>query len=89
MSENTFINKNWNKVKRTPCQIYSRVSGFITPVSNYNIGKKSEFYSRKFYSTATSLNSKFVEDYSCGSEMEVNYNIIKASKVKVGVCASC
>ena len=49
--------------KRTKCQIYSRVSGFITPVSNYNIGKKSEFYSRKFYSTATSLNSKFVEDY--------------------------
>ena len=89
MSETTFINKEWKKVKRTPCQIYSRVSGFITPVSNYNIGKKSEFYSRKFYSTATSLNSKFVEDYSCGSEMEVNYNIIKANKVEAAVCVTC
>ena len=50
--------------QRTKCSIYSRVSGFIQPVDLYNIGKKTEFYSRKYYSMASSLNSKFIEDYS-------------------------
>lgn len=36
--------------ERTPCQVFTRVMGYIRPVSFYNLGKKSEFYSRKYYS---------------------------------------
>lgn len=59
-----FKNKEWKEIKRTPCQIYSRVSWFITPVSNYNAWKKSEFFSRKYYKEEDTLNHKFIEDYS-------------------------
>ncbi|TDX52467.1 anaerobic ribonucleoside-triphosphate reductase [Orenia marismortui] len=43
--------KNNNK-KRTKCQIYSRVVGFITPLENWNIGKREEFKDRVTYDKA-------------------------------------
>lgn len=45
----TFINKNWEKVKRTKCEIYTRVMWYHRPVTSFNIWKKSEFYSRKYF----------------------------------------
>ena len=48
---------------RTRCEIYSRVMGYYRPVSAYNPGKKSEFYSRTTYSEITSLNSDFIRTY--------------------------
>ena len=41
--------------ERTKCEIWTRVMGYLRPVSEYNIGKKSEFASRK----------TFVEKYAC------------------------
>jgi len=41
-----FYNKEWEEVQRTKCQIYSRVMWYYGAVSQYNHGKKSEFYSR-------------------------------------------
>ncbi|EEX48180.1 MULTISPECIES: anaerobic ribonucleoside-triphosphate reductase [Jonquetella] len=35
--------------KRTKCEVYSRVVGFLTPVSQWNKGKKEEFKDRKTY----------------------------------------
>ena len=35
--------------KRTKAEIYSRVVGFLTPVSQWNRGKKEEFKDRKTY----------------------------------------
>ena len=35
------------ELKRTPCIIYSRVVGWLTPVQNYNPGKASEYIDRK------------------------------------------
>lgn len=35
--------------KRQKCEIYSRVVGFLTPVSQWNRGKKEEFKDRKTY----------------------------------------
>jgi len=35
--------------KRTPCEVYSRVVGYLRPVSQWNPGKESEFYKRKTY----------------------------------------
>lgn len=34
---------------RTKCEIYTRVMGYYRPVSHFNIGKKSEFYSREYF----------------------------------------
>jgi len=85
----TFVNKNGKTIERTPCQIYSRVVGFITPVSNYNHGKKSEFYSRKFYRVETSMNSKFIEEYSCCNKETSAYDLIKTDAIKVPVACEC
>ncbi len=32
--------------KRTPCQVYSRVVGFLTPTSQWNKGKREEWKDR-------------------------------------------
>lgn len=34
-------------VKGTPCEVYSRVVGYLRPVQNWNKGKKEEFALRK------------------------------------------
>jgi len=35
--------------KKTRCEVYSRVCGYLRPVSGYNLGKKEEFKQRKTY----------------------------------------
>ena len=35
------------KIKRTPCEIYSRIVGYLRPVSQWNDAKVSEYKSRK------------------------------------------
>lgn len=37
--------------KRQKCEIYSRVVGFLSPVSQWNPGKKAEFNDRQTYDT--------------------------------------
>jgi hypothetical protein len=37
------------KKERTPCEIFSRVVGFLTPLSQWNVGKREEFRQRKTY----------------------------------------
>mgnify|MGYP002776394419 CR=1 FL=1 len=51
-------------LQRTKCEIYTRVMGYFRPVSHFNIGKKSEFYSRNYFKEEVSMNSKFIQDYS-------------------------
>jgi anaerobic ribonucleoside-triphosphate reductase len=34
---------------RTKCEVFSRSMGFIRPVSNFNIGKYSEFCERNLF----------------------------------------
>jgi ribonucleoside-triphosphate reductase len=38
-----------NKMSRTKCEIFSRVTGYIKPTSNWNEGKLSEFLDRKMF----------------------------------------
>jgi len=33
--------------KRTRCEVYSRVVGYLRPINQYNPGKKSEFKNRE------------------------------------------
>ena len=40
----TFVNKDGKTVNRTRCEIYTRVMGYYRPVTQFNRGKKSEFY---------------------------------------------
>ena len=50
-------------MKRTPCEIYCRVMGYIRPVSNYNEWKKSEFYSRRYFDEKKVDNSEFLRKF--------------------------
>ena len=59
----TFINKDGVEVSRTKCEIYTRVMGYHRPVSQFNNGKKSEFYSRDYFNECTTDNSKFVTKF--------------------------
>ena len=35
--------------ERQPCEVWTRVMGYHRPVSEFNRGKKSEYYSRKCF----------------------------------------
>ena len=43
--------------KRTPCEVYSRVVGYLRPVSHWNEGKQEEFEERVMFDD--SLKKKF------------------------------
>lgn len=64
----TFTNENGTVVERQKCEIYARVMGYYRPVSHFNLGKKSEFYSRKYFGEETSLNSKFVANFAVAND---------------------
>lgn len=38
-----------NGVKRTKCEIFTRAMGYIRSTNFFNIGKKSEFKERKYF----------------------------------------
>lgn len=38
-----------HKEERSKCECWSRCMGFLRPVSFFNIGKKSEFKERKYF----------------------------------------
>ena len=48
------------KKARTKCEIYTRVMWYHRPVSSFNIWKKSEFYSRKYFKENISNKNEFV-----------------------------
>ena len=39
------------ETKRTACEVYSRVVGYLRPVQQWNDGKQAEYYNRKTYKT--------------------------------------
>ena len=48
--------------ERQPCEVWTRVMGYLRPVSEFNKGKKSEFYARKYFTEA-----KAVEGCGCAT----------------------
>jgi len=38
-------------IKRQACEVYSRVVGYLRPVSQWNKGKKAEYKDRKTFKT--------------------------------------
>ncbi len=53
---------------RTRCEVWTRVMGYHRPVSQFNIGKKSEHYSRKPYVACISANQAFSSRYGTACE---------------------
>ena len=49
-TENTIEYKKEQTLK-IPVEVYSRVSGYFRPVSQWNKGKQEEFRERKYYSS--------------------------------------
>ena len=41
--------------ERQRCEIWTRVMGYYRPVSEFNIGKKSEHAERRFFAEGTGL----------------------------------
>jgi len=37
------------KTKRTECEVYSRVTGYLRPVKQWNDAKEAEFVNRKYF----------------------------------------
>jgi len=46
------------ELKRQPCEVYSRVTGYLRPVEQWNDGKQAEYYHRKKFNISNSYNSK-------------------------------
>lgn len=42
---------NYMDKKRTRCEVYSRIVGYLRPVSQWNEGKQAEFKDRKVFKT--------------------------------------
>ena len=36
-------------VRKVPCEVYSRIVGYLRPVQNWNKGKRQEFKERQTY----------------------------------------
>lgn len=57
--------------ERQPCEIWTRVMGYHRPVSEFNRGKKSEFYARKCFTeekAVAHMNSQETLDNSLAAE---------------------
>ncbi len=55
-----------NDEERQPCEIWTRVMGYLRPVSEFNKGKKSEFYARKYFTESKAV------DGGCGCGVYTN-----------------
>jgi anaerobic ribonucleoside-triphosphate reductase len=43
--------------KRTKCQVYSRIVGYLSPLSQWNPGMKQMFKDRRFFKLDKSMNN--------------------------------
>lgn len=50
--------------ERTKCTVRTRVMGYLRPTEWYNVWKKSEFYSRKYFDEKKIDNSSFIRKFS-------------------------
>lgn len=58
------LGSDWKIYNRMPCETWGRVMGYLRPVSWYNIWKKSERYSRTFFTEEKVNNSEFIRKYA-------------------------
>ena len=58
-----------NDAERQPCEIWTRVMGYHRPVSEFNRGKKSEYYSRKCFCEEQAV-SHIITEEACACAAE-------------------
>ena len=46
------LNKDTETVLKVPCDVYSRIVGYMTPTNRWNDGKKQEFADRVTFDRA-------------------------------------
>lgn len=51
-------------IDRQRCEVYTRVMWYHRPVSQFNEGKKSEYYSRLSFKEKETFNSKFTKEFA-------------------------
>lgn len=51
------INIQLSDEERQPCEVWTRVMGYFRPVSEFNIGKKSEYAERKCFSEKKAMSA--------------------------------
>ena len=73
---------------RTKCEVWTRVMGYHRPVSQYNFGKKSEFYSRTYFQATVDENEKLINKYSETREMGKAQNL-KLLLFTTSTCPKC
>ena len=49
-------NMSPKQTQRQPCEVYSRVVGWLTPVKNWNKGKRAEYQDRKTFEVSENRN---------------------------------
>lgn len=49
MDKKTEIQPKPQTEVKVPCEVYSRIVGYLRPVQNWNAGKKEEFKGRKMF----------------------------------------
>ncbi len=54
--------------ERQPCEVWTRVMGYYRPVSEFNVGKKSEFYSRVCFAEGKALQGCNCSAYDIAAE---------------------
>lgn len=52
------------KRERQKCEIWTRVMGYMRPISFFNHGKKSEHKERKHFSESIACNNEFTTKYT-------------------------
>lgn len=57
-----------NDEERQLCEVWTRVMGYYRPVSEFNVGKKSEFYSRVCFSESKAVCGCGCEAYDVAAE---------------------
>ena len=43
------VHENVVGLRKVPCEVYSRIVGYLRPVQNWNKGKQQEFKERQTY----------------------------------------
>lgn len=66
--------------KRTKCEVYSRVVGYLRPVQQWNVGKQEEYKQRKTFKIPEVLNESRKNSKKRGEESEIVQEELEESK---------
>jgi hypothetical protein len=66
--------------RKVPCEVYSRIVGYLRPVRNWNVGKKQEYAEREEYV----VQARIMEAQSSKGECQVTDPQLSTSNFQNG-----